>query len=150
MTRPLHPNGARQHGFTLLEVLVAILVMALGVLGVLGLRMATLQHGGNANARVTASIQAADILDRMRANPARAAAGLYNIGLDAAEPTAFESVADQDLQQWRRALATRLPGGTGSVAVSAAGVAEVSIRWTERDTNRSGAQTLTFTFRSQL
>lgn len=140
----------RPHGFTLLEVLVAMVVMALGVLGVLGLRMVTLKHGDNAQARAVASIQAAEILDRMRANPVRAAGGLYNIGLDAAEPALPSTIAAQDLQQWRRALARRLAGGTGSVSVNAAGMAEVAIRWTERDTTRQGERTLIFTFRSQL
>lgn len=144
------PPTRPPRGFTLLEVLVSIVVMASGVLGLLGMRLATLKHSANANARAIASVHAADIFDRLRANPVRAANGLYNIAIDASAPTQVKSIVDQDLQQWRRALTARLVDGTGSVSVSATGQAEVAVRWTERDTALEGPRTLTFTFRSQL
>lgn len=69
-------------GYTLMEVLVAVLVMGVGVLGITGLQMLSLQNNRAALMRTEAVLQANDILDRIRANPGVGARGAAYDGLD--------------------------------------------------------------------
>ena len=56
-------------GFSMIELLVAVLVMGIGVLGITGLQMVSLQNNRGALVRAEAVQLAYDILDRIRANP---------------------------------------------------------------------------------
>ncbi|MEJ2108263.1 MAG: type IV pilus modification protein PilV [Acidiferrobacteraceae bacterium] len=59
-----------QRGFTLTEVLIAVLVLAVGLLGLAGLQLAGMKSNHSAYLRSQATIVAYDLLDRMRADPA--------------------------------------------------------------------------------
>ena len=143
-------TAPRQRGMSLIEIMVALLLMSFGLMGMLGLKMVGLKHTGNANARAAASIHATDIIDRMRANPVRAVAGAYTLALGASPPANPVGVAQVDLAQWRRGIASNLPGGTGSVAVAADGSVRVVLQWTERSEQGAEPQTLSFTFDARL
>ena len=119
-------------GMTLIEVMIAVLLLSFGLMGMLGLKLAGLKSTGMSNARAAASICAADILDRMRANPVRALAGSYNIALTDAAPATPTGVAQVDVAQWRQRVRDNLPSGTGSVAVAPAGSVRVVLQWSER------------------
>lgn len=128
-------------GFTLLEVLVALVVLSIGLLGLSGLQTTGLRGSHSAMLRSEATILANDILDRMRANRGAALAGTYNISFGATASSAACSVnctpaqvAAADLFQWRSYI-ERLPGGQGQVSV-ASGVATISVQWVD---DRSGA-----------
>jgi type IV pilus assembly protein PilV len=58
-----------QHGFSMIELLVAVLVMGIGVLGITGLQMVSLQNNRGALVRAEAVQLAYDVMDRIRANP---------------------------------------------------------------------------------
>lgn len=79
-----------QKGFSMIELLVAVLVMGIGVLGITGLQVISLQNNRGALLRSEAVILAYDIMDRIRANPAGTPAGsaYAGIGLDDAPPAA--------------------------------------------------------------
>src|SRR5690606_3260878 len=67
------PNSAGvaarpQHGFSLIEVLVALLVLSVGLLGLAMLQIEGLKHNTDAYYRTQATVLAYDIIDRMRAN----------------------------------------------------------------------------------
>ena len=55
-------------GFTIVEVLVALVVLSVGMLGIAGLYVVTLQSGGTAIYRTQAVNLASDMADRIRAN----------------------------------------------------------------------------------
>ena len=55
-------------GFSLIEVLVAVLIVGVGILGVAGMQVVSLQQNRNVLLRDQALQAANDILDRMRAN----------------------------------------------------------------------------------
>lgn len=137
-------------GTSLMEVLIAMLLLSVGMLGMVALKTASLKYTGQSNARAAASIYATDILDRMRANPVRAVAGQYNLAIGAAAPATPTTVAQVDLVQWRQRIAEGLPGGTGSVTVAANSVATVIVQWSERTDHAVSPQTLTFTFEARL
>jgi type IV pilus assembly protein PilV len=78
--------GRRQAGgFSMIELLVAVLVMGIGVLGVTALQMVSLQNNRGALQRAEAVQLAYDMMDRVRANPAGAPPGAAYSGLDLAE-----------------------------------------------------------------
>ena len=110
----------KQTGFTLIEVLVTVVILAVGLLGLAGLQATSLKFNSTAYQRSQATSLAYDIADRMRANVVAARgsnvvpAGAYGIALGAAAPTGT-TLAAIDLQEWRRALANTLPSGTGVI-----------------------------------
>ncbi|MCH8140534.1 MAG: type IV pilus modification protein PilV [Proteobacteria bacterium] len=68
-------------GFSMIELLVAVLVMGIGVLGITGLQMISLQNNRAALYRAEAVQLAYDMLDRIRANQAGAVPGLAYDGV---------------------------------------------------------------------
>ena len=142
--------ATRVRGFTLLEVLVALIVLSIGLLGLSGLQTTGLRGNHSALLRSEATMLANDILDRMRANRTEALkeTGGYNIAFGDPTPTGTPcsanclpaQVANADLFQWR-SYVERLPGpGQGQVDVTS-GVATISIRWVD---DRSGATSAPF------
>jgi len=68
-------------GFSMIELLVAVLVMGIGVLGITGLQMVSLQNNRGALLRSEAVMLAYDMLDRIRANPVGTPAGASYSGV---------------------------------------------------------------------
>lgn len=60
-------NG-RQHGFTLVEVLVALIVLAIGLLGLANLQVVGLRNTHGAYLESQATLLAYDMMDRIRSN----------------------------------------------------------------------------------
>ena len=146
-----------QSGFTLLEVLVALIVLSIGLLGLSGLQTTSLRSNHSASLRTQATILSSDIVDRMRANR-QAAVGLaksYDIDFGDVAPTGTcasscseTQVAARDLFEWR-AYVERLPGGQSSISVDGDGVVEVQIRWAD-NRNSDAAAKLNFTTRTMI
>lgn len=122
----------RQQGFSLLEVLITMLVVSFGLLGIAGIIITSLKNNQSSYARSQASLMVNDIVDRMRANrsSAEASPSPYNLALSAAPSGA--DIASADLTEWRAALATNLPAGTGAVAVDdATRKVTVTVQWND-------------------
>ena len=67
---PSHPAAARRHrGISLIESLIAIVVMALGILGILGVQMRTLSDTSTTVRRAQAIRLIEDLSERMKVNP---------------------------------------------------------------------------------
>lgn len=119
------PAAGRERGFTLIEVLVTVIILAIGLLGLAGLQLGGLRYSFSAYQRSQATIMANDIVDRMRANRGVAESGAYDIAIgDAAGSASCNgsgkncstgAMADADLYEWKQALAAVLPLGDGSV-----------------------------------
>lgn len=103
-------------GFSLLEVMIALLVLSIGLLGVAALQTSALRAGQMADMRTRAVQAATDMVERMRANPAGTAAGQYEITRDrTARHTAASGMAGADLVDWQARLAD-LPDGRGEIS----------------------------------
>ena len=145
MTDRIKHSRNKQQGFTLLEVLIALLVLSIGLLGLAALQTIGLRSNEMASMRTTATMLAYDISDRMRANPQGTIDSNYKIGSGAVVETVDctsencdpEELATFDLSQWKTALA-RLPGGQGDITQIAGPplVHTITVRW---DENRTGA-----------
>jgi type IV pilus assembly protein PilV len=136
-------------GFTLIEVLIAMLVLAVGLLGLAGLQAASLGKNQSAYNRGQATQLAYDIADRMRANvagkttyttilPTAATAKANCLTTTGCTPA---NMAENDLYEWNCAVAggcanvaVTLPSGAGTIAVLS-GVFTITINW---DDNRDG------------
>lgn len=120
------------YGFSLMEVLIAMLVLAVGLLGVAALQANALKTNQSAYLRTQATFLAYDILDRMRANRAAALDGDYNLAMNDAPPTGASSLAEEDLEDWIDNFVARLlPDGDASINCTNAGVCTVVIQWDE-------------------
>lgn len=129
-------TSAASGGFSLLEVLIALLILALGILGAASLQLSALRyHSGSLHA-TQASLLANDLLERLRANPEQLAS--YALTLDQAcdesgagqlAPVS-ESILQQDKIDFARAVACELPAGRARVAIRD-GVATIILQWSE-------------------
>jgi type IV pilus assembly protein PilV len=138
-----------QSGFTLLEVLVAIVVLSLGLLGLAGLQAATLRNNQIAYYRAIAVQQTYDMADRIRANQGGAATYALGVGADhntgctAASCNAAE-MAEVDILQWNNNNARMLPAGNGTVVAAAGGSFTITINWNENtEAGSTGQQFVT-------
>ncbi len=104
-----------QFGFTLLEVLVAMVVMAIGMLGIAGMYVHSLQAGRTSQLRTQAVTLAADVADRIRANPQ---GGIQYIGAGADNgcadltPCTPVDLAAYDVWLWEQQRDLSMPAGT--------------------------------------
>lgn len=69
----------KQRGFNLLEVLIAVVVLAFGLLGIAGLQMSSLKTSHNSYQTQQATFLMHEMLERMRSNRAAVYAGSYNV-----------------------------------------------------------------------
>ena len=120
---------SRQAGFSMLEVLIALVVTSIGLLGLAALQGTSLKLNHGSFLRTQATQYANDLADRMRANRVAALDDDYDVTFEAT-PTGT-SVAATDLIQWRATLARELPEGTGAVDVNSAGLAVIRVRWND-------------------
>lgn len=154
-----------QRGISLVEALVALLVLALGILGLAGLQTRTLVESRTTNYRAVAVSMVEDLSERMQFN---AEARLtvpnpYVVGWNVqpampANPNCFAAacttaqLAQLDLAQWKATLAALLPGGDASVFVSPddANQLGVLIGWSENESEKADEANGGANFRAPL
>lgn len=126
-----------QSGVSMIEVLVAIIILSIGLLGMAALQTAGLKSNQSASFRSTASMMAYSILDSMRANRVSVGEGSYNhffvedtsVGTETEVETKPEAEIAEDVKIWLEELALRLPAGTGAVDVDADNKVIITIQW---------------------
>ena len=88
----------RPSGFTLVEALVALVVLSVGLLGIAALYVETLRANRTALHRTEAVNLATDIADRMRSN--RNPANAYACGSPCDPAAGGNDIADEELDDW--------------------------------------------------
>jgi type IV pilus assembly protein PilV len=157
MTRSTHKLLARARGFTLVEVLVALVILSIGLLGIASLQLSSLRWNQGAAARSQATLLAYDIVDRMRANQKSATGGEYDQAFGAATGNSG-SVSLADKQRWKTLLSQTLPSGDGKVERTATGATttfRVTIQWDDTHgavnaQQASDEPTVTFVMETQI
>ncbi len=105
----------QEAGFSLLEVLIAMLILSIGLLGIAGLQIKGQQYNQSSYLRTQATFLAYDIMDRMRVNILEAGTGNYApttwpssyVDCDAGTCTPAE-LADYDLIKWEEQVQDNL------------------------------------------
>jgi type IV pilus assembly protein PilV len=109
-------HAAKFTGASLLEVLIAVFILSVGMLGAAGLQVTSKRANLEARQRVTATTLAQDIVERMRANATEltvytdAGLGLTITGadmaaIDCSAGCTTAQIAALDLYEWEQALA---------------------------------------------
>ena len=124
-----------QRGFGMIEVLVAVLVLAIGLLGMASLQSNGIQMTTGALSRTQAVLLTEDLIERARANRQRVANYAVTAGnapdCDLTYSVANAAVASEDVAEWRNSVSCLLPGGDASVEVDG-NVMTISISWEAR------------------
>jgi type IV pilus assembly protein PilV len=163
---PILAQHRSARGFTMIEVLISIIVIAFGLLGIVGLQAFALKNNQSATFRSTATVLANDMIDRMHANPIGADVGAYDkpsaadyetgADLDCSAICTPEQLATRDRYEWEQLVKTTLPSGVGIVcrdndpgtpACNGGNQFAVKISWTD---DRVTTNTPTGTFTTQF
>ena len=128
MSRPTRPPAAA--GFTFVEVLVALLVLSIGLIGLAGLQSTGLRVNHSAYLRSQATLLAESMADRARANPNGVEDGYYDLAAHSGSGDFTETsvcfsapgcpaqdLAETDVAQWLEDVEDALPNGEGIICV---------------------------------
>ncbi|MGM0571780.1 type IV pilus modification protein PilV [Marinobacter sp.] len=108
------PGGKSTQGFSLIEVLVAVLILAIGLLGVAGVQVVSMQNTSNANLRTQATVYAQDMAEQIRAH----GGSLPSNG---------------DIDAWEDRLVDALGPDAEANITSSGNVFQIQLEWIERD-----------------
>lgn len=149
-----------QRGFSMLEILITLVIIATALLGTAGLQMYAMRMGKSGEFRTQAVFLASDIAERMEANKAAAVAGNYVVAA-ASAPSAAASdcaasacdtatLANWDISQWENAIiALGLPQASWQITRTTAGnpsTYSIVINWTDRSSVKtSHGETFAYT-----
>ncbi len=152
----MSPIRNRITGSTLIEVMVAVVVLSIGLLGLALLQLHSLQANTDAYLRTQASMFAYEIIDRMRANPTATGTGAYHVPDTTAadiKKSAYtgcknssckcntvgttcdtDTLATYDLGKWYEEQVPILPAAAERSTITKNGNQHmIVIRWTERE-----------------
>ena len=117
----IHPQrpGPKPHGFVLLEALIALLIFALAVLGLVGLQASMTRASSGAKYRADAAYLASDLVGLMWTD----SRNLARYDADTCDQHA-------PCLGWRQRVSERLPAGTGTASVSTTAPGQVTVRVT--------------------
>lgn len=151
--RHTETRSNREHGFSLLEMLIALLVLSVGLLGIAGLQTVSLRFNHQSYERTQATVLISEMFEKIAANPVAARAGVFDNILPSATSGSFAygscpasctvtQLANYDLFRWKRSIEDprKLAQGQGTIAripdpAPGAGanahVYQITINWVE-------------------
>ena len=135
---PVKNGSSKHYGFSLVEVLIAMVIMSVGMLGIAGLYVQSLQAGRTSMFRHQAVSLAGDVADRIRANPS---AGIAYAGIGANNNCVAANIdcdvvgmAANDIWVWDTQAVNSLPNGDVLVAFDdtvAPPIYTITVSWDE-------------------
>lgn len=144
----LSANRHLQTGMTLIEVLISLVILAIGVLGAATVQLNALKYTDSAMLHSQASFVAYDLMDRIRANPD----ANYTLSSLTAAPTSgnFNVPRDQDLFDFANNISA-FAGPQADASVSMANRAvEITITWNDARAANERENLQTFTLNSRV
>jgi type IV pilus assembly protein PilV len=159
----------RAQGFTLMEVLVALVIISIGLLGIAAMQATAIASTHTSQTESLAAIEARSLADAMQANPDYWAGGhmpaAINVTGTAAAPVLSDTtlnsqttncsatpctdapgiaMAGYDLQQWAKQLFTQIPGSNAAIAcqIASPSICSITVNWTQKSTAAINSGTL--------
>lgn len=164
-------TSVKQSGFSLIEALVAFLILSIGMLGIASLQVISLKAGHTAVLRTVAVIKSEEILERIRNNPTQVLsyivlAGDPGVDVGCNDSTGsvkscnpLEMVSD-DIYNWKSDLKTSLPDNSGTTAsidvvapvpgVNPTATVTVTINWQERNPETQTMDTMNYSVSAHI
>jgi len=155
--KPYRPRG-HQRGFSLLEVLVAVVVLAFGLLGFALLQTMSVRYVQSANYRTQATNLAYDLSEQMRSNRFQSA-WYANASFASGSKTAAGVCArdigavtlEQNITRWQCQVVKALGDNASATVTVNSGVANISISWADERWSRTAPDAATtFAIQTQL
>jgi len=113
-----------RHGFSMIEVMMAIAIFGVGMISIAGLSMTNLKNTSHGYIESQATIIAAQLADAMRSNIQAYENGLFASSLSPSEKTCFgnaectfQEAAQYDSDVWVQNAASALPGGVAIICM---------------------------------
>ena len=149
----IQATNDRQRGFSLVEVLITLVIMSVGMLGIAGLYVQSMQAGRTSMFRHHAVTLAGDVADRIRANPTADIAYTAPVGADnncilgGVDCTATQMAAN-DILLWKDQAANTLPGGDITIILTPESglippTYQITVSWTEPGEDPTPTYTIT-------
>ena len=159
-----------QSGFTLIEVLITLVIVAVGLLGLASLQLRAMQFVHGAYIQTQVQVLAYDMLDRLRANRIEALETPSYVLAVTDTPSAPTNCATTvctatqmaafDIYEWRKILNEHLPQGKGAIALedlaSGGRMYTIQVQWLDNrsievtDAASFAKRFETFTFKVEL
>ncbi len=126
-------------GFTLLEALIALLVLSIGLLGLAALQANALKLNHGAYNRTQATFLVQDMMDRLRANRIAAQEGRCNVGMG--DQITGGGLCQADVNDWQVSFVRNfLPEGEGKIdCATETEVCTIEVQW---DISREGGSVI--------
>ena len=139
-------------GFTLLEVMIAMVIFSVGMLGLAGIQGTALQNNSTAYMRTIAMQQSYNMADILRSstsfdgvinssfnsvNSSVGSAPTACIANDQSTNCSTSQLAASDIYHWKKRLQDTLPSGRGTVSVSGT-IYTITVMWDEKRTGATG------------
>ena len=142
-----HGSSRAQRGVGLIEVMVAVLVLAVGMLGIAALQSITLKNASSSASRTQATLQIYSMMDIIRAN--RANLGSYNTNVFA---DGSGSGAPGTMDGWLDGLKTTVaPDARGRVVCFANNMTcTVGVQWSDENASGGTSDPVNISITSQL
>lgn len=102
------PSLRRQRGISLTETLIAMMILAVGMLGVAGMQTANVRNSQSANQRTMATILVSNMAERIRANRTLALTGVYALSKTCATLALTGSIQNVEKTNWITEIQTAL------------------------------------------
>lgn len=139
----------RQQGATMIEVLVAIVVISVGLLGIAALQLMAMKNSQGALQDSLATMYTYSILDAMRANPTAARNGDYDVNAMCSAPVTGNDQVTEDKRFWINAMQQQLGDTACGTVVCAGPACRVTITWDDSG-NRANPEQRSMTTETEI
>lgn len=127
---------SQQRGISLIEVLITMLILAIGLLGLSALQLSSLKNNHSAMQRSIAVMQSYTLVEAIRADPDSAKAGRFNISFEGTPGSGSFPATVHTM--WREQLSTNLGASAKGSVACASGTCKIIVQWDDSRPNQGG------------